>query len=336
MRQAGRALPEYRRLKEKYTFLELAQTPELAAEVTLQPIRRFGFDAAIIFSDILVIPEAMGVGYRFRETGGVEMDFAIRSESDVGRLSVDAVVEKLEYVTDAIRIVKGELGGETALLGFAGSPWTLANYMLDGGSAHEHTRALALFRENRRLFELLLEKLSTTVTAFLRAQIHAGVDAVQIFDSLGGLIPGPDFRSASGAWLREIAASLTGRVPVILFSKGTRDWRTLADCKLDVIGVDHGTTLTEGRAAMGGKVALQGNLDPAYMVSDSPEMIGARVEALLEEMQGQNGYIFNLGHGLPPNTRLENIQAILDTLRASARPTGNAEPFLDTNSQFRI
>src|SRR5687767_5832859 len=159
MRQAGRALPEYRKLKESYTFLELAQTPELAAEVTLQPIRRFGFDAAIIFSDILVVPEAMGLPYRFRETGGIEMDFKIRRWADVERLSVGAVVEKLAYVTEAIRLVKGELGDETALLGFAGSPWTLANFMIDGGSAKEHTGGLSMFREDRAAFEMLCDKL---------------------------------------------------------------------------------------------------------------------------------------------------------------------------------
>lgn len=318
MRQAGRALPEYRKLKENYTFLQLAQTPELAAEVTLQPIRRFRFDAAIIFSDILVIPEAMGVGYTFRETGGVQMDFPIRSSEDVAKLSTNLIADKLQYVTEALRLVKKELNGRTALLGFAGSPWTLANYMLDGGSTHEHTRALALFREDRPLFEELCEKLTSAIITFLQMQIRAGADAVQIFDSLGGLIPPAEFRAASAVWMREIVAALAGQVPVIVFSKGTREWGTLAGTDANVLGVDHDVTLREARAAAGPKVALQGNLHPSSLVEDTPTGIEGRVRALLNEMRGQTGYIFNLGHGLPPNARLENIESVVETVVASA------------------
>ena len=315
MRQAGRSLPEYRKLKEKYSFLELAQTPELAAEVTLQPIRRFGFDAAIIFSDILVVPEAMGVSYRFREAGGVEMDFAIRSEADVRKLSDSAIEEKLRYVTDALRLVKGGLNDQTALLGFAGSPWTLANYMLDGGSTHEHTRGLALFRENRTMFQLLCEKLTKAIITFLRLQIRAGVDAVQIFDSLGGKIPTDEFRAASAVWMREIVAALAREVPVIVFSKGSRDWGSLAKIGAEVVSVDYGTTLTEARRRLGPTFAVQGNLDPAFVVNDTPEVIQLRVKEVLREMRKERGFIFNLGHGLLPASRLENIQAIVETVR---------------------
>lgn len=316
MRQAGRSLPEYRKLKERHSFLELAQTPDLAAEVTLQPIQRFGFDAAIIFSDILVVPEAMGLPYRFREAGGVEMEFAIRCEADVRNLSDSSIEEKLHYVADAIRLVKSGLKGQTALLGFAGSPWTLANYMLDGGSAREHTRALAVFRENRMMFELLCEKLTSAVITFLRMQIRAGVDAVQIFDSHGGILPGDQFREASAVWMREIVAALDQEVPVIVFSKGSRDWLSLANVGADVVSVDYETTLTETRRRLGRGFALQGNLDPAFVVNDTPEIIRGRVNALLEEMRNEKGYIFNLGHGLLPSSRLENIQAIVDSVRA--------------------
>jgi uroporphyrinogen decarboxylase len=330
MRQAGRSLPEYRKLKEKHTFLELAQTPELAAEVTLQPIRRFQFDAAIIFSDILVVPEAMGLPYRFRETGGVEMEFPIRSEADIRKLSDSAIEEKLHYVADAVRLVKRGLKGQTALLGFAGSPWTLANYMLDGGSAREHTRALALFRENRPLFELLCEKLTSAVINFLRLQIRAGADAVQIFDSLGGILPEDQFRDASAVWMREIVAALAQEVPVIVFSKSSRDWRSLASIGADVVSVDYGTTLTEARRRLGGGFALQGNLDPTFVVNDTPEVIRGKVNALLEEMREEKGYIFNLGHGLLPSSRLENVQAIVEAVRAAnslarGRNAGNQE-----------
>jgi uroporphyrinogen decarboxylase len=320
MRQAGRCLPEYRKLKEKYTFLQLAQTPELAAEVTLQPIQRFQFDAAIIFSDILVVPEALGIPYRFREAGGVEMDFTIRSETDVENLRDSEIEEKLDYVTDAISLVKSGLNGETALLGFAGSPWTLANYMLDGGSAREHARGLALFRQNRALFEKVCEKLTTAVITFLRMQIRAGVDAVQIFDSLGGIIPENEFQAASAVWMREIVAALGDEVPVIVFSKGTRDWKSLVGISADVVGVDYATTLTEARRGVGRGFALQGNLDPIFLTTDTPEQITSRVNAILREVRDDEGYIFNLGHGILPNSLLENIEAIIETVGAGVLP----------------
>ena len=176
MRQAGRCLPEYRALKEKYSFLELVRTPELATEVTLQPVRRFGFDAAILFSDILVIPEAMGQGYSFRETGGVQMDFTVQSASDIARLTTEAIEERLHYVTEALRLLKVQLEGRTALLGFSGAPWTLANFMLDGGSAKQHTQALHLLREDRQLLNQLMEKLTLAVTTYLKMQIAAGAE----------------------------------------------------------------------------------------------------------------------------------------------------------------
>src|SRR6185312_15571118 len=204
MRQAGRALPEYRKLKEKYTFVELVQNPELATEVTLQPIRRFGFDAAILFSDILVIPEAMGQKYHFRETGGIGMDFAVHSKADVDRLSVDQVLKRLQYVDKALRLLRKGLGAERALIGFSGSPWTLATFMMEGGSAEKYTRALALFREDPKTFRALTKKLTDAVAAYLNMQIAAGVDAVQIFDSHGGQLSQNEFQAASGKWIKEI------------------------------------------------------------------------------------------------------------------------------------
>jgi uroporphyrinogen decarboxylase len=318
MRQAGRALPEYRKLKERYSFLELVRTPDLAAEVTLQPIRRFGFDAAIIFSDILVIPEAMGVGYHFRDTGGVAMDFTIKTAADIEKLSTKDIVEKLFYVTDAIKSVRGILANKTALLGFAGSPWTLANFMLDGGSAKEHIGALRLFREDRSTFESLLAKLTKAVTLFLRAQIQAGVDAIQIFDSLGGLLPGDDFQAASGVWIREIIAGIGETVPVIVFSKGTRDWPTLLNLGANALAVDHQLSLSEARRRIPTEIAIQGNLPPECLVVETPDQVAQRVRGLREQMRGRNGYIFNLGHGLPPSARLDNVQALVDTIREAA------------------
>lgn len=315
MRQAGRALPEYRALKEKHTFLELVRTPELAAEVTLQPVRRFDFDAAILFSDILVVPEAMGQAYHFRESGGIEMEFAVRSPEDIRRLDPERVVERLQYVADALALIKPALEGRTALLGFAGAPWTLASYMVEGSSAGESTRAKALFYSEPRLFSELMEKLTAAVAAYLQMQIAAGVDAVQIFDSNGGLLADNAFEAASGRWIREIITALDGKAPVILFSKGTHGkWASLVSTGANVLGVDWTQPLAEIRAQLPGNVGVQGNLDPALLTT-TPELVAAETARILRDMAGGTGHIFNLGHGVPPAAKLECIQALVETVR---------------------
>jgi uroporphyrinogen decarboxylase len=316
MRQAGRALPEYRKLKEKYTFLQLVQTPELAAEVTLQPIRRFGFDAAILFSDILVIPEAMGQPYHFRETGGIEMDFKISSAADIEKLSVEQVCEKLNYVAAALKILRAQLGDQTALIGFSGSPWTLATFMMEGGSAEKFTKAKALFDSDKKTFCALMEKLTVAVTAYLQMQIVAGVDALQIFDSHGGHLPSADFQEASGQWMREIIANLRAKVSVTLFSLGTHsNWNDLVATGANVIGIDWQFSLAEARKILPNNIGIQGNLDPALLAEATPEKIAAETNRLLVEMRGRNGYIFNLGHGVPPAAKLENIAALVETVK---------------------
>jgi uroporphyrinogen decarboxylase len=316
MRQAGRALPEYRKLKEKYTFLQLVQTPELAAEVTLQPIRRFGFDAAILFSDILVIPEAMGQPYRFREAGGIEMDFKISSIADIEQLSVAHVCEKLNYVAAALKILRKELGNETTLIGFSGSPWTLATFMMEGGSAEKFTKAKALFDSDKKTFVALMEKLTAAVTAYLQMQITAGADALQIFDSHGGHLQGFDFQQASSCWMRDIITNLRRKVPVIVFSLGTHDnWNNLAATGADVLGIDWQFSLAEARKILPASWAIQGNLNPALLAEATPEKVTAETNRLLEEMRGRNGYIFNLGHGVPPAAKLENIAALVETVK---------------------
>jgi uroporphyrinogen decarboxylase len=316
MRQAGRALPEYRKLKEKYSFLELVQTPELAAEVTLQPVRRFGFDAAILFSDILVIPEAMGQSYRFRDTGGIAMDFAVRSPADIEKLSVGQVCEKLSYVDKALRGLRKELGDRTALLGFAGSPWTLATFMMEGGSAEKYTRALNLFRKEPKTFNALVEKLTAAVTAYLEMQIEAGVDAIQIFDSHGGLLAPLEFQEASGRWMREIISRLGGRVPVIVFSLGTHgNWDDLINTGASVLGIDWRFPLADARRLLPAAIGLQGNLAPSLLNEATEEATAAETSRLLEVMRGRKGYIFNLGHGVPPDAKLENIAALVETVK---------------------
>src|SRR5438105_7422727 len=244
MRQAGRALPEYRALKEKYSFLQLVQTPELAAEVTLQPIRRFDFDAAILFSDILVVAEGLGQRYEFSDRGGIQMEFMLKTPADVERLEPEAITERLEYVARALSLLRAELGERTALIGFAGSPWTLANFMIEGGGVKEYTKAKALFYSDSALFGRLLEKITRAVTDFLQMQIDAGVDAIQIFDSLGGVLSDGSFGHASGRWIKQIVASLRGQTPVIVFSKGTHgNWPDLFESGARVLGIDSNVRL---------------------------------------------------------------------------------------------
>ena len=315
MRQAGRALPEYRALKQKYTFLELVQTPDLATEVTLQPIRRFGFDAAILFSDILVIAEGLGQGYQFRDEGGIQMDFLIASAADVDRLEVDAVLPRLDYVGKALRVIKTELAGRNALIGFAGSPWTIANFMIQGGGVREYTKAKALFYSDRLIFNRLMEKLTAAVTRYLNMQIDSGADAVQIFDSLGGELGDSAFPEASARWIKEIVAGLKQRAPVIVFSKGAHgNWPSLVDTGATVLGVDWNARLSEIRERVPANIAVQGNLDP-FVLATNPEVVATETKRILGEMKGKPGHIFNLGHGVPPSAKLENIHALVDTIR---------------------
>jgi uroporphyrinogen decarboxylase len=315
MRQAGRALPEYRALKQKYTFIQLVQNPELATEVTLQPIHRFGFDAAIIFSDILVVAEGLGQGYQFRDEGGIEMDFLLKSESDVERLDITALPERLYYVAQALRLTKSSLGDKTALIGFAGSPWTLANFMLEGGGVKEYSKAKALFYSDRGLFDKLLEKLSQAVSNFLHLQIVAGADAIQIFDSLGGALSDADFEAASARWMKQIIKSLDKRVPAIVFSKGTHgNWKTLVDTGAHILGVDWTVNLAEIRSRLPEHVGVQGNLDP-FLLTTTPEFVAQETRRILHEMKGQPGHIFNLGHGVPPNAKLENIESLVNAVK---------------------
>ena len=334
MRQAGRALPEYRKLKETYTFVQLVQNPELAAEVTLQPVRRFGFDAAILFSDILVIPEALGQTYHFKETGGVQMDFAVTSRADIEKLSVEQVCEKLSYVDKALRILRKELGDQTALLGFTGSPWTLATFMMEGASVPKYSRALQLFREDKKTYFALAEKLTAAVTAYLKMQIATGIDALQIFDSHGGHLAPTEFQEASGRWMRDIISQLQGRagsplpaagahgvtrptcVPIIAFSLGTHgNWPDLIASGANVLGIDWQTSLAEARKIIPPHIALQGNLSPALLAESTPDIVATETKKVLEAMRGRPGHIFNLGHGLTPGAKLENIAALVETVK---------------------
>ncbi|MCR6657388.1 MAG: uroporphyrinogen decarboxylase [Opitutus sp.] len=315
MRQAGRYLPEYRELKAKSSFLHMVKTPELATEVTLQPLRRFALDAAILFSDILVIPEALGQGYRFRDEGGIAMDYKLESRAQIEALaSVDAVPEKLRYVEDTLRLLKRELGETKALLGFGGSPWTLATYMVEGGSSDEFECIKQLFYTDRALFSALMEKITAALIAYFQMQIRAGADAIQIFDSWGGIIAGQDYEGASLHWIREIIAALPRDFPVILYAKNTAPHVTdQAFSGARVLSVDWTNDLAMVRRTLPANVAVQGNLDPV-LLNTTPEIVRHEATRLLESMRGTAGHIFNLGHGIMPHAKIENVQALVDTV----------------------
>jgi uroporphyrinogen decarboxylase len=257
----------------------------------------------------------MGRGFRFLDAGGVAMEPTTGNMADLQELQEDGVAERLEYVGRALDTLRKELDGKAALLGFAGSPWTLANFMLEGGSALKFVKATELFLHNRPAYDLLAEKLTRAVTDFLRMQIAHGADAVQIFDSLGGELPSADFPAASGHWMARIIAGLQGRAPVIVYSKGTRDWHSLGSLGANVIGIDHGISLVEAERHLPRDVGLQGNLAPALLSEAKPEIVVSSARALMEQMRDRNGYIFNLGHGVPPSAKMENLEALAATVQ---------------------
>jgi len=315
MRQAGRSLPEYRTLKEGYKFTELVQNPEIAAEVTLQPIRRFGYDAAVIFSDILVIAEAMGQKYELMEQGGVKMDFQLNSKADVDKLDPSNVLDHIGYTPDAIKLVRKELGDERAIIGFAGSPWTLASFMVEGGSSRENTRSRAMLYDEPKLFRALLEKITEATITYLKAQIEAGADVIQLFDSQGGTLAPNLFWETSGRWMQRIVDALPPEAPTIVFARGVHhNWSEVVNTGATVLGIDWSIRLSDVCKEIPANVAVQGNLDPALLLA-TPEAAATETQNILEEMRGRNGFIFNLGHGVPPNATLESIQAVTETVQ---------------------
>jgi uroporphyrinogen decarboxylase len=315
MRQAGRYLPEYRALKAQSSFLHMVRTPEIATEVTLQPLRRFALDAAILFSDILVIPEALGQGYHFRDAGGIEMEYRLETRAQVDALApATAVPDRLRYVADALTLIKRELAGSRALLGFGGSPWTLATYMVEGGSSEDFERIKVLFYTERAMFDALLEKLTAALITYFQLQIAAGADAIQIFDSWGGIIAGPDYEAASLRWIRQIVAALPADFPVILYAKGTAPHLTdQAFSGVRVLSVDWTSDLAVVRRTLPANVAVQGNLDPV-LLNTTPEIVRRETTRLLESMRGSAGHIFNLGHGITPQAKIECMEALVGTV----------------------
>lgn len=307
MRQAGRYLPEYRQLRaEAGSFMGLCTNPELACEVTLQPLRRFPLDAAILFSDILTIPDAMGLGLYFAEGEGPKFERTISSEADVKRLVTPDPDTSLAYVMDAVALIRKELKGEVPLIGFSGSPWTLATYMVEGGSSKTFAKIKSMLYSEPQTVHLLLDKLADSVIEYLNAQIESGAQAVQIFDTWGGVLADDMFREFSLAYLHKIVAGLhrtyDGKIiPVVLFCKGCNSHlEALADTGCDGLGVDWTISLKDARARVGDRVSLQGNLDPAVMLTH-PECIDAQVQKTLASFGQGNGHVFNLGHGTTPD-----------------------------------
>lgn len=315
MRQAGRSLPEYMKLKEGYKFTELVQNPELAAEVTLQPIRRFGYDAAVIFSDILVISEAMGAKYELLDKGGVQVDFSLNSKADIEKLNPANVLDHIAYTPEAIKLVRKELGDERAIIGFAGSPWTLASFMVEGGSSRENTRSRALLYNEPELFNTLLEKITEATIIYLKAQIKAGADVVQLFDSQGGTLAPDLFWNVSGQWMKQIIDAIDGEVPTIVFARNVHhNWNEVVDTGAHTLGIDWSINLRQTADLLPDTVAVQGNLDPALLLA-KPEVAAAETQRIMNEMKGRDGFIFNLGHGVPPDAKIDTIKAIAETVQ---------------------
>ncbi|MDX8401982.1 MAG: uroporphyrinogen decarboxylase [Mariprofundaceae bacterium] len=307
MRQAGRYLPEYRETRQRAGgFLDLCKNPELACEVTLQPVDILGADAAILFSDILVVPEAMGMELTFGAGEGPRFPNPVRTRADIERLPVPDPEERLGYVMAAVRAIRKALDGRVPLIGFSGSPWTLATYMVEGGGSKNFSKIKAMIFNDPAAAHLLLGKLADAVAAYLNAQIANGAQAVQIFDTWGGILTTRDYRAFSLAYMRRIVEQLTRenegrRVPVILYTKGGMGWlEDIADSGCDVVGLDWTIDIDLARARIGHKVALQGNMDPAMLYA-KPERIREEVCDILERFGPHNGHVFNLGHGITPD-----------------------------------
>ncbi|MDG4550709.1 MAG: uroporphyrinogen decarboxylase [Candidatus Contendobacter sp.] len=326
MRQAGRYLPEYRAARARAgSFMTLCQTPELACEVTLQPLARFPLDAAILFSDILTIPDAMGLGLSFSEGDGPRFARPLRSAAEIARLGVPDPEVELRYVIDAVRLIRRELAGRIPLIGFAGSPWTLATYMVEGGSSKDYVRIKGLLYNQPDTLHRLLDTTARATIAYLNAQVAAGAQALMVFDTWGGILAPAAYREFSLAYMARIVADLTRvaeerPVPVILFTKGGGIWlEHIAATGCDAVGVDWTMDLGEARRRVGGRVALQGNLDPAALYA-TPDRIRQQVARVLADFGPGPGHVFNLGHGIQPGVEPDAVRALVEAVHELSAP----------------
>jgi len=315
MRQAGRYLPEYNETRRRAgSFLALCKTPSLAAEVTLQPLERFPLDAAILFSDILTIPDAMGLGLYFAEGEGPRFERPLRDEGAVAKLAVPDPGESLRYVTDAIAEVRRALAGRVPLIGFSGSPYTLACYMVEGQASDDWRTVKVMLHQRPTLLHRVLETNARAVSALLNAQIEAGVDVVMIFDTWGGSLSAAAYREFSLEYIQRVLSQLkrgAARVPVIVFTKGGASWlEQIAATGCDCVGLDWSIDLGDARRRIGERAALQGNLDPSVLLA-SPEAVRREVQKVLESFGSGVGHVFNLGHGVPQFSPPENVAALV-------------------------
>ncbi|MFT4058103.1 MAG: uroporphyrinogen decarboxylase [Legionella sp.] len=318
MRQAGRYLPEYRQVRAQAgDFLSLCKNPELACEVTLQPLRRYAMDAAILFSDILTIPDAMGLGLYFSEGEGPCFKYPVRDLEAIKRLPRPDMRESLGYVMDAVSLIRHEMPEQLPLIGFAGSPWTLACYMVEGRSSRDFKQILKLIYTEKEAADLLLQQLAVLVSDYLSEQIKAGVNAVMIFDTWGGILTPENYQNYSLRYMQQIVQQLKANypeIPVILFTKNGGQWLELmAETGCDALGLDWTCDLRQARQRVGHQVALQGNLDPAVLLS-SPSCIREQVKKVLVSFGQGTGHIFNLGHGITPDVPPEHVAVMVEAV----------------------
>lgn len=319
MRQAGRYLPEYQALRDKHNFHTLLTSPDLVTEVTLQPVSRFDFDAAILFSDILVIPALFGHEFHLDPRKGPVFANPLDSRSSIQRLSTPEL-ERLDYVFESIRLIRAELDPDKALIGFSGAPWTIAAYLVEGRPTHDFRKVRRLMYADPGSFSSLLEKLKSAVIEYVKAQIQAGVDVIQLFESHAGLLTRSTFKTYSLPALREItAAAKESGIPVIIFARGAGGWLDLIrSVGADVIGVDWTLSLDKARSQVGEGISLQGNLDPAVLYGDR-NVIEENVKEVLRSYGTGHRHVFNLGHGIYPDTPVESVQVLVDTVRQESR-----------------
>ncbi|WP_251358209.1 uroporphyrinogen decarboxylase [Kangiella sp. TOML190] len=317
MRQAGRYLPEYRQLRaEAGSFMDLCTNPELACEVTLQPLRRFPLDAAILFSDILTIPDAMGLGLYFTPGEGPAFEKPVRSMAEVAALPIPNPNQELKYVTDAVATIRKALQGQVPLIGFSGSPWTLATYMVEGASTKNFSWVKGMMYQEPKAMHALLEKLADSIILYLNAQVAAGAQALMIFDTWGGVLTPADYQEFSLRYMQKIVAGLTRekdgqKIPVTLFTKGAGNWlEQMAQTGADCLGVDWTTNLQDARALVNGKTALQGNMDPSILYG-SEQRIREEVSKILASYGQGSGHVFNLGHGIHQTVEPEKAGAFI-------------------------
>ena len=320
MRQAGRYLPEYRATREKAgDFVTLCKTPDLACEVTMQPLRRYPLDAAILFSDILTIPDAMGLELKLIESVGPKFDNPIKSLADIKNLPMPDPENDLGYVMDTVRLIRKELDGSVPLIGFAGSPWTLATYMIEGGSSKDFGKIKKMLYQEPNTLHLLLRHLAKAVSLYLNAQICAGAQVIQIFDTWGGVLSTPAYHAFSLAYMKQIIDQLKRehageKIPVILFTKGGGCWiEDIANTGCDAVGLDWMQDIRQVRLKIGEHVALQGNMDPAILKSN-PETIRNEVALILESFGEGSGHVINLGHGITPDIDPENAGVFINAV----------------------